>query len=152
MLQECIEIKEAGHISGSYSQILKLGDFLYLSGILPINEKNEIVSKDPETQIRRCFQNLRCMLGQCDMKTNHVMKMNVYLTDLKDLPLVDRIIAETCAKPYPARSVVGVKELIGGARIQIDGIAVDTRALEVICSEECGEDDDNCDGSSCCRI
>lgn len=145
MLQENISIHK---MPGARSEALKLGDFIYISGILPVDEKNRLVSTNIEEQIEQVMKNLGMLLKECDLNYSHIMKLGIQLTDLDNLLYVDEAIRRIFKNPYPARTVTGVDALCYHAGIQIDGIAVDTRALEILCSGE-EDDEEECDGKCC---
>ena len=158
MLQESVYYNRENAQGKAYSQGLKLGDFIYISGTLPVDEKDQVVTEDTEAQARKVFANIQTMLESCGMELCHIVKMNVMLTDIQDADAVDRVMKDVFSEPYPARTISAVAGLEKNARIMIDGYAVDTRALEVLCSEcNCDEDGDEegdhdhecCDGKTC---
>jgi reactive intermediate/imine deaminase len=96
---------------------------VYLSGQIPLDPATgELVPGDVETQVRRVFENLKAVAAAAGGDLSKVVKLNVYLTDLAHFALVNRVTAEYCSQPYPARAAVGVAALPRGAVVEIDGI------------------------------
>jgi len=110
---------------GPYSQAVRVGSFLFLSGQIPLDPVTmELVSPDIEPQTRRVLENLKAVLAAAGSNLSAVTKTTIYLTSLEDFAAVNRIYSEYFQAPYPARATVGVRELPRGARVEIDGIAV----------------------------
>jgi reactive intermediate/imine deaminase len=110
---------------GTYSQAIRAGDTVYLSGQIPLDPATgELVSGDVETQVRRVFENLKAVAEAAGGDLSRLVKLNVYLTDLGNFALVNRVMAEYCPQPYPARAAVGVAALPRGAAVEMDGILV----------------------------
>lgn len=147
MLQENISIHN--HKDLAHSEALRLGDFIYLSGILPVDENNEVKTDSIEAEIHQEIVNLGTLLKKCGLTYSHVMKLGIQLTDLNDLPIVNNALKQVFTEPFPACTVTGAAALCHHAHVQIDGIAVDTRALEVLCA--CDDSDEECDGK-CCSV
>jgi len=96
---------------------------VYLSGQIPLDPATgELVPGDVEAQVRRVFDNLKAVAAAAGGDLSKVVKLNVYLTDLAHFALVNRVMAEYCSQPYPARAAVGVAALPRGAVVEIDGI------------------------------
>lgn len=109
---------------GPYSQAIRVGDWLFLSGQIPLDPATgELVSDDLETQIRRVLDNLRAVLSEAGGSLASLVKTTIYLTDLADFAMVNRIYGEYLSPPFPARATVEVKALPRGARVEIEGIA-----------------------------
>jgi reactive intermediate/imine deaminase len=110
---------------GTYSQAIRAGDAVYLSGQIPLDPATgELVTGDMEAQVRRVFENLKAVAEAAGSDLSRLVKLNVYLTDLGHFALVNRVMAEYCAQPYPARAAVGVAALPRGAAVEMDGILV----------------------------
>jgi reactive intermediate/imine deaminase len=110
---------------GTYSQAVRAGNTVYLSGQIPLDPATgELVTGDMEAQVRRVFENLRAVIAASGGQFAHVVKVNVYLTDLGHFALVNKVMAEYFAQPYPARAAVGVAALPRGAGVEIDCVMV----------------------------
>jgi reactive intermediate/imine deaminase len=108
---------------GTYSQAIRAGNTVYLSGQIPLDPATgELVTGDMEAQVRRVFDNLRAVAQAAGGDFSHVVKLTVYLTDLAHFALVNRVMAEYFSQPYPARAAVGVAALPRGAAVEMDGI------------------------------
>jgi reactive intermediate/imine deaminase len=108
---------------GTYSQAIRAGNTVYLSGQIPLDPATgELVAGDIEAQVRRVFDNLRAVAQAAGGDLSHVVKLTVYLTDLAHFALVNRVMAEYFSQPYPARAAVGVAALPRGAAVEMDGI------------------------------
>lgn len=110
---------------GTYSQAVKVGGTVYLSGQIPlVPETMELVQGDMDAQIRRVFDNLRAVAEAGGGTLADVVKLNVYLTDLGHFPLINQVMAEYFQAPYPARAAVGVAALPKGAAVEMDAVMV----------------------------
>ena len=122
------QIVQTGHAPkaiGTYSQAVKVGDTVYLSGQIPlVPETMELVQGDMAAQIRRVFDNLQAVAEAANGSLADVVKLNVYLTDLCHFPLINQIMAEYFHEPYPARAAVGVAALPKGAAVEMDAVMV----------------------------
>lgn len=149
MLQEPIVSENAPAARGPYSPALQIGDFIYISGQLPLDpETNELVSTDIREQTRQCIANLKALLAKAQIDLHCVFKVTVYLKNMQDLKAVDEVYAAAFRQPYPARTVVCVSQLEDDALVEMECFAMDTRALEVLCSQE--EEEGDCSGNCCC--
>jgi reactive intermediate/imine deaminase len=118
-----ISTADAPQAIGTYSQAVRAGSTVYLSGQIPLDPKTgEIVAGDMEAQVRRVFDNLRAVAIASGGDLSHVVKVNVFLTDLSHFALVNRVMAEYFQQPYPARAAVGVAALPRGAAVEMDAI------------------------------
>jgi reactive intermediate/imine deaminase len=110
---------------GTYSQAIRAGGTVYLSGQIPLVPKTmELVSGGAELQIRQVFDNLLAVAEAAGGTLADVVKLTVYLTDLGDFPTVNEIMAEYFTEPYPARAAIGVAQLPKGAAVEMDAIVV----------------------------
>ena len=120
-----IATKNAPHAIGPYSQAVRAGNVLYLSGQIPLDPvSGNLVQGDFAVQARRVFENLRAVLKESGAEFQHVVKATVYLTDLGNFQTLNSIYAEYFGEHKPARSTVGVAQLPRGAAVEIDLIAV----------------------------
>ena len=123
MSRQIIHTDDAPQAIGTYSQAVRIGDTVYLSGQVPLDPKTmQLVTGDIEAQIRRVFENLKAVAAAAGGTLAQAVKMNVYLTDLAHFGKVNEIMALYCAKPYPARAAVGVAQLPRGAEVEIECI------------------------------
>ncbi|MEW8139041.1 MAG: RidA family protein [Candidatus Thiodiazotropha endolucinida] len=123
MSREIIRTDQAPQAIGTYSQGVKVGDTVYLSGQIPlVPETMEMVDGDIEQQIRRVFENLQAVARAAGGSFADVVKLNVFLTDLEYFPVVNQVMADYFSEPYPARAAIGVAELPKGAAVEMDAI------------------------------
>ncbi len=123
MTKEIVRTDKAPSAIGTYSQAVKSGKSVYLSGQIPLDpETMEIVEGDIDVEIRRVFDNLEAVARAAGGSLAEVVKLNVYLTDLAHFPEVNRIMAEYFTEPYPARAVVGVSTLPKEAGLEMDAV------------------------------
>jgi reactive intermediate/imine deaminase len=108
---------------GTYSQAIRSGRTVYLSGQIPLHPATgELLAGDIELQIRRVFDNLKAVAAAAGTDLSAAAKVNVYLTDLANFQILNRVMAEYFTPPYPARAVVGVAALPRGAPVEMDCI------------------------------
>ncbi len=119
-----IQTPDAPAAIGTYSQAISVGDTVYLSGQIGLDPSTMQMVEGIEAQIHRVFQNLRAVASAADSSFNDLVKLNVYLTDLKHFAKVNEIMAGYFRQPYPARAAVGVAELPRGALVEMDGVLV----------------------------
>ena len=125
MRREIIQTDQAPQAIGTYSQAVKLGDTVYLSGQIPlVPESMALVEGDMQAHIRRVFDNLQAVARAAGGSLADVVKLNVFLTDLGHFPLVNEVMAEYFNAPYPARAAVGVAALPKGAAVEMDAVVV----------------------------
>ncbi len=125
MSREIISTDRAPQAIGTYSQAVKVGDTVYLSGQIPLDPATmELVDGDIEAAIRRVFDNLSAVAEAAGGSLAEVVKLNVFLTDLGHFPTVNRIMAEYFSEPYPARAAIGVAALPKGAEVEMDAVLV----------------------------
>lgn len=123
MGKEVIETALAPRAIGTYSQAVKVGRTVYISGQIPLDPQTmELVSGDIKPQITQVFANLQAVVRASGASFNEVVKMTVYLTDLSHFPLVNEVMAEVFSAPYPARAVVGVVSLPRNSQVEIEAI------------------------------
>ena len=108
---------------GTYSQAVKIGTTVYLSGQIPlVPETMELVSEDFTAQAEQVFKNLTAVCEAAGGELQDMVKLQIYLTDLGEFAIVNEVMAKFFKEPYPARAAIGVKQLPKGAQIEIDGI------------------------------
>jgi reactive intermediate/imine deaminase len=125
VIKQPIHTDSAPAAIGTYSQAIRAGSTVYLSGQIPlVPETMELVSGGAELQIRQVFDNLTAVAEAAGATLANVVKLTVYLTDLGDFATVNEIMAEYFTEPYPARAAIGVAQLPKGAAVEMDAIVV----------------------------
>ena len=123
MKREIISTAHAPKAIGPYSQAVKVGDTVYLSGQIPlVPETMEMVQGDIEAQARRVFDNLKAVARAAGGDLAHIVKLTVYLTDLDHFAAVNEVMKRYFTDPYPARAAVGVAALPKGAAVEMEAI------------------------------
>ena len=123
MTKEIISTSDAPQAIGTYSQAVKTGNTVYLSGQIPlIPETMELIEGDMRNQIKQVFDNLTAVAKASGGSLSDISKLNIFLTDLSHFPLVNEIMAEYFSEPYPARAAVGVASLPKDALVEMDAI------------------------------
>lgn len=119
-----IQTPDAPAAIGTYSQAVRVGDTVYLSGQIGLDPGIMQMTDGIEAQIHQVFQNLRAVASAADSSFDDLVKLNVYLTDLGHFAKVNEIMAGYFRQPYPARAAVGVAALPRGALVEMDGVLV----------------------------
>jgi reactive intermediate/imine deaminase len=123
MSRSIIETKDAPAAIGTYSQAVRAGNTVYVSGQIPLDPATgQLVSGDIDAEIRRVFDNLKAIATAAGGSFADVSKVNVFLTDLSHFARVNEIMATYFERPYPARAAVGVAALPRGARVEMECI------------------------------
>ena len=123
MSRTIIQTDRAPQAIGTYSQAVKCGSTVYLSGQIPLDpDTMQLVEGDMAVQIRRVFDNLGAVAAAAGGTLADVAKLNVFLPDLGHFALVNEIMAEYFSEPYPARAAVGVAALPKGALVEMDAV------------------------------
>lgn len=123
MAKEIISTDKAPQAIGTYSQAVKVGTAVYISGQIPlIPETMEMIEGDIKLQIHRVFQNLLAVANAAGGDLSDVVKLNIFLTDLSNFPHVNEVMAEYFQQPYPARAAIGVAALPKDAGVEMDAI------------------------------
>ena len=118
-----IHTDQAPQAIGTYSQAVRAGDTVWVSGQIPLDPATmQLVSGDIDAEIRRVFDNLVAVAKAAGGTLDHAVKVNVYLTDLAHFGRVNEIMATYFQQPYPARAAVGVAALPRGARVEVECI------------------------------
>jgi reactive intermediate/imine deaminase len=121
MSRQTIHTPNAPQAIGPYSQAVRAGDTVYLSGQIPLDPKTmQLVSGDIEVEIRQVFENLKAVAEASGGTLANAVKVNVFLTDLAHFAKVNEIMSTYCTQPYPARAAIGVAQLPRGARVEIE--------------------------------
>jgi reactive intermediate/imine deaminase len=121
MSRQIIHTSHAPQAIGPYSQAVRAGDTVYLSGQIPLDPATmQLVSGDIEAEIRQVFENLKAVAEASGGSLANAVKVNVFLTDLAHFAKVNEIMATYCTQPFPARAAVGVAQLPRGARVEIE--------------------------------
>ena len=125
MNRQIIHTDQAPAAIGTYSQAVKCGNTVYLSGQIPLDPKTmTLLNASIEDEIHQVFKNLAAVAVAAGGTLAHVAKLNVFLTDLTHFPKVNEIMGQYFQKPYPARAAIGVAALPKGARVEADAILV----------------------------
>jgi reactive intermediate/imine deaminase len=120
-----IHTDQAPAAIGTYSQAVKVNNTVYLSGQIPLDpETMQIVSDDVAVQITQVFDNLTAVCEAAGGDLSSIVKLNIFLTDLSNFPIVNEIMGQYFAEPYPARAAIGVRALPKDSRVEMDGIMV----------------------------
>lgn len=123
MAREIITTDQAPQAIGTYSQAVKVGSTVYLSGQIPlVPETMAMVDGDIEVQIRRVFDNLAALARAAGGSLAEVVKLNIFLTDLANFATVNAVMAEYFEAPYPARAAIGVASLPREAGVEMDAV------------------------------
>jgi len=123
MAREIIQTDRAPKAIGTYSQAVKIGTTVYMSGQIPlVPETMEMVKGEMEIQIRQVFDNLKAVAEAAGGSLQDVAKLNIFLTDLSHFVLVNLVMADYFEQPYPARAAIGVASLPKGAAVEMDAV------------------------------
>ncbi|GGP56859.1 reactive intermediate/imine deaminase [Shewanella algicola] len=118
-----IATDKAPQAIGTYSQAVKVGSTVYLSGQIPLDPKTmTMISDDFSEQVVQVFENLTAVCDAADGTMSDIVKLNIFLTDLSHFATVNEIMSRYFQQPYPARAAIGVKELPKGSLVEMDGI------------------------------
>ena len=123
MAKQTIHTDDAPKAIGIYSQAVRAGDTVYVSGQIPLDPRTgELVSGDIEAEIRRAFDNLAAIAKAAGGSLADAVKVTVFLTDLAHFAKVNEIMSQYVPQPWPARAAVGVSQLPKGARVEVECI------------------------------
>ena len=117
-----IQTDSAPQAIGAYSQAIRAGDAVYISGQIPLDPTTMEMTDGIENQIRRVFQNVSAICQAAGGEVDDIVKLTVYLTDLAHFSLVNEAMAEFFSKPYPARAAVQISALPKGAQVEVDAV------------------------------
>lgn len=121
-MKDIVQTDSAPAAIGAYSQGVRCGGFLFVSGQIPLDPKSGELISGGDAPIRRAFANLAAVCEAAGAGLDDIVKLSVYLTDLADFALVNEVMGELFAKPYPARAALGVKTLPKNATIEVEAI------------------------------
>jgi reactive intermediate/imine deaminase len=125
MNKTIISTPDAPQAIGTYSQAVRVGDTVYLSGQIPLVPATmQMVEGDIAAQVRQVFDNLSAVAKAAGGSLNDCVKVHVFLTDLVNFPVVNQVMADYFTEPYPARAAIGVAALPRGADVEVDAIMV----------------------------
>jgi reactive intermediate/imine deaminase len=123
MSKQIISTPNAPAAIGVYSQAVRVGNTIWVSGQIPLDPKTkELVSAEIEPQVRQVFENLKAIVSAAGAGLDDVVKATVFLVDLSHFALVNKVMAEYFREPYPARAAVGVSALPRGAQVEVECI------------------------------
>lgn len=123
MSREIVSTDDAPKAIGTYSQAVKVGNTVYLSGQIPlVPETMEMIEGDIEAQIRRVFDNLQAVAKAAGGDFSDIAKLNIFLTDLGNFAVVNTVMAEYFVEPYPARAAIGVASLPRDVGVEMDAV------------------------------
>ena len=123
MSKQIVSTSAAPAAIGPYSQAVRAGNTLWLSGQIPLDPLTKELDKgDIEVQARRVFENLKAVISAAGAGFDDVVKTTIFLTDLGHFAQVNKVMAEYFREPYPARSTVGVAALPRGAQVEVECI------------------------------
>ena len=122
-MKEIIHTDKAPQAIGTYSQAVKVGKTVYLSGQIPlVPETMEMVEGDFSANVRRVFDNLTAVCEAAGGSLQDIAKLNIFLTDLGNFATVNTIMADYFEQPYPARAAIGIAQLPKDAEVEMDGV------------------------------
>lgn len=125
MSKSIIQTNDAPAAIGTYSQAVKAGSTVYLSGQIPLSPSTmEVVSEDFEAQAVQVFENIKAVVKASGGSMTNLVKINIYLTDLAQFAKVNEVMSRYFKQPYPARAAVQVSALPKAVQIEIDGVMV----------------------------
>lgn len=149
---KAIEPENAPKALGPYSPAVKLGDFVYLSGQIPLDPKTgEIVGETIEEQTHQVMKNIQAVLADMGLGLRHIVKTTIFMSDLADFDKLNEVYGSYLEEPYPARSCVQVARLPKDVLVEIECIVIDTLVYEKqLAAQEqgCGGGCSSCEG--CC--
>lgn len=124
MARQIISTDGAPKAIGTYSQAVKVGDTVYMSGQIGLDPATMEMVEGIDAQVRRVFDNLSAVTAAAGGSLADIVKLNIFLTDLGHFALVNSIMSEYFKEPYPARAAVGVASLPRGALVEADAVMV----------------------------
>ncbi|MBA1273100.1 RidA family protein [Stutzerimonas azotifigens] len=124
MTRTVINTDKAPAAIGTYSQAIKTGDTVYLSGQIPLDPASMQLVEGFDAQVVQVFENLKAVAEAAGGSLKDIAKLNIFLTDLAHFATVNEIMSRYFEQPYPARAAIGVAALPKGAQVEMDGIMV----------------------------
>ena len=123
MSKQIISTPHAPAAIGTYSQAVRVGNTIWVSGQIPLDPATkELIKGDVEAQVRQVFENLKAIVTAAGAGFDDVVKATVFLIDLSHFALVNKVMADYFREPYPARAAVGVAALPRGAQVEVECI------------------------------
>ena len=122
-MSKIISTDEAPQAIGPYSQAVRSGGLLFLSGQIPLNKQGEMNDGDIETKTRQVFKNIEAILAAENLSLSHVIKVNIYLVDIANFDIVNQVMSSLFAAPYPARALVEVSALPKASEVEVEIVA-----------------------------
>jgi reactive intermediate/imine deaminase len=123
MTHKIIQTDNAPAAIGTYSQAVRAGDLLFISGQIPLDPKTmEMISEDFTEQAQQAFSNLKSICEAAGASLSQIVKVNISLTDLSNFAVVNQVMSSFFEEPYPARAAVGVAQLPKNSQIEIEAI------------------------------
>lgn len=145
MFIKAIKPEKAPKALGPYSPAVKLGDFVYLSGQIPLNpETNEVAGSSIEEQTHQVMKNIQVVLAEMGLEFRHIVKTTIFVKDLNDFNKLNEVYGSYLQEPYPARSCVQVAKLPKDVLVEIECTVIDTLVYEHQLAQQQG----GCDGCS----
>ena len=123
-MKKIIKTDKAPEAIGTYSQAVKKGNIIFLSGQIPLNPESMELVEGIENQIYQVFKNISAVIAAADASLDDLVKLNIYLTDLSNFALVNSIMEEYFSEPDPARAAIGVASLPKDSLVEADGFLV----------------------------
>lgn len=124
-MKQVVGTNKAPKVVGTYSQAIKAGNTVYLSGQIALDpDSMTLVTGDFRVQTRQVFKNIAAVAEAVGGSLSHIVKLTVYLTDIENYTALNEVMAEFYEAPYPARAVLGIKALPQGASVEMDAIMV----------------------------
>lgn len=125
MTKTVVSTTNAPQAIGTYSQAVRAGNTVYMSGQIPLDPNTmELVSDDFRTQANQVFDNLKGVASAAGGSLGDSVKLTIFLTDLSNFPIVNEVMAAHMSEPFPARAAVEISALPKGAQIEIEGVLV----------------------------
>ena len=122
-MSKIITTDEAPQAIGPYSQAVKSGRLLFLSGQIPLNKEGEMNDGDIEAKTRQVFKNIEAILAAENLNLNHIIKVNIYLIDISNFDIVNQVMSSLFNAPYPARALVQVSALPKASEVEVEVVA-----------------------------
>ena len=127
-MSKVISTDQAPEAIGPYSQALKSGGLLFLSGQIPLNKEGEMNDGDIEAKTRQLFKNIEAILAVESLNLSHIIKVNIYLIDISNFDTVNQVMSSLFSAPYPARALVEVSALPKGSEVEVEVVAETTES------------------------
>ncbi|MBF6623963.1 MAG: RidA family protein [Pseudomonas stutzeri] len=124
MSRTVINTDKAPAAIGTYSQAIKAGDTVYISGQIPLDPKSMELVEGFEAQTVQVFENLKAVAEAAGGSFQDIVKLNIYLTDLANFATVNEVMSRYFQQPYPARAAIGISALPKGAQVEMDAVMV----------------------------